>query len=1124
MKHAWKDEIHQQLLATHSAQAALRLSHDYATAFPEELLTNQSIAETVQDILKLETLTPEQPLNARILTTHTKNPSAATKLCLRLYQYANPIPLSDSVPLLENMGLRTHSDTTLAIKLSAQKTLWISNLLVTCKENCNLMPPETATLFCEALISTQAGITENDGLNRLVLLAGLSSREITLLRALTRYLQQIGFRFTHTYIENTLAAHPAITQLLVNLFLLRHGKKPSRLTIKETTKIESMLQAALDAVTSLDEDRILREFWQLIRASLRTNYFQTLPNGQPKSALAIKFESKAVPDLPLPHPLYEIFIYSTRFEGIHLRATKVARGGIRWSDRREDLRTEILGLMKAQRVKNSVIVPSGAKGGFVLKKLPSTANRAQTLEEGIACYQLFIKSLLDLTDNLKNNEIIPPKNVICHDEPDSYLVVAADKGTATFSDIANAISAEYDFWLGDAFASGGSAGYDHKKMGITARGAWESIKRHFREINIHLKETTISVVGIGDMSGDVFGNGMTYSSNIHLIAAFDHRHIFIDPTPNNELSFAERKRLFALPTSSWQDYNPALISKGGGVWPRSVKIIPISPEAKNCLGISADALTPTELIRAILQAPVDLLFNGGIGTYVKASTETHTEVGDRTNEFCRINGNELRCKVVGEGGNLGFTQRGRIEYALKGGLINTDFIDNSAGVDCSDHEVNIKILLNHQITSGKMTLDERNTLLASMTDAVATHVLKDNFDQALAMSFSAHHALHYTGLYQACMQHLEATIGLNRAVEFLPDDKKLMERKAIGESLTRPELAILLSYTKIFVKDEILRSDLPDDPWFFQILENAFPKVLSEKFSEAMKTHRLRREIISTKLSNQIVNTMGITFIFRLHTETGAAVADIVRAHTIASTIFQTNKLQKQLDTSDRQLPVKMQFDMLHYARQLLNLSTRWFLHSKRMQGNMKDIIMHYTSAVDMLRTDVHALMSGVTRNYADTIKNQFIAEGFSENLAAQIAALRVLYTTLNITEVATQNSFDIKRTARVYFDAGAQFGLVWFRDQIASDNREGHWNNMARLALRDMLDNLQRKLTMIILQYNKKEKNSAHLIQTFLTNHPTLELRWKKMLEQLHENANPEYTLFFVALQELNEMLDIGN
>lgn len=1118
MENSWKDQLHQELIKQLGSKKGKKFAEKYLPALSMSYCEQHTIEEAIEDLSQIDNLSPQNPL----AVVFFESARGEYPLHIKLYRYGSSIPLSDILPMIENMGLRTYTERPYKIAIEPNQFIWIGDFNVSYAHSNLLTLEQVNTTFNEALIKISAGICENDGFNKLVLGAGLSWQEIVIIRAYAKYMQQIGFRFSQQYIEKTIATYAAIAKKLIQLFYLKFSLKQNTANKNKRTELEHEIRADIDAITSLDEDYIIRFFWSLIKATLRTNYFQLSSDGQPKDYLSFKLNSAKVPDLPPGQPIYEIFVYSTRFEGIHLRSAKVARGGIRWSDRPEDFRTEVLGLMKAQKVKNSVIVPSGAKGGFILKKSINMLDREQVKQEVIHCYQSFIRGLLDLTDNLEDDRVISPKNTVCYDDADPYLVVAADKGTSTFSDIANGIAKEYRFWLGDAFASGGSAGYDHKKMGITARGAWESIKRHFRELDINIEEQDFTVVGVGDMSGDVFGNGLTYTSHSLLIAAFDHRHIFLDPNPNGPKTFAERQRLFNLPTSSWEDFNPRLISKGGGVYNRSSKSITITPEVKKALSITADSLTPNELIREILKAPVDLLFNGGIGTYVKASTESHADVGDKTNEFCRVNGNELRCKIVGEGGNLGCTQLGRVEFALQGGLINTDSIDNSAGVNCSDHEVNIKILLNKEMLQGKLTEKKRNQLLTKMTEEVAQLVLQDNYNQALVLGFSTMNALSYSGLYQAYIKELERLVHLDRSVEFLPDEKHLLDRKAAGKALTRPELSILMAYTKIYITGELLKSDLPDDPYFATILETGFPSLLLKSYAKDMQTHRLRREIIATQLSNQIVNSMGITFMYRLQIETGQSVADIARAYIIAAKAYQIDKLHKLIDSLNYKVTVHTQYELLHHVRQLMNLATRWFLHHRRLEGGITNNIAHYSQSISKLEKSIPDLMAGVTKEYLDKIVIQFVDIGLPEDAAKKIAATRAMYTVLNVVEVATQNKFELGRTAEVYFKVGSKFSLVWFRDQIGNDSREGHWNSLARLSLRDELDNLQRRLTIVILINDQKRLDSDELIAYWFAKNPFIQQRWEKLLEMLLSSSSIDYTIFFIALRELSTLITV--
>ncbi len=1112
MSATWKGQLEKKLIKDFGVKKGGSLYKKYAEAFSHSYHDEYDVVVASHDIGLIEKISADDPITICFYLSSDKE----SPLHLRLFQWQKPIPLFDILPMLENLDLRTYNERSNKVQLSENHEVWISDFAVSYSKG-SFEIDKVESLFQDAFIAIYDGLAENDGFNKLVLGAFLSWREITILRAYAKYLRQVRFRFSQSYIERALVNNAVITRNLVNLFLTMNNPAKQTKAKSQAEQIEKDILAALDAVSSLDEDKIIRRLLALIKASVRTNYFQLDKKGNNKPYLSIKLHSPSIPDLPLPVPLYEIFVYSARFEAIHLRAAKVARGGIRWSDRLEDFRTEVLGLMKAQKVKNAIIVPSGAKGGFVLKKDLSQASRENLQIEVVECYTLFIKGLLDLTDNIKDKKCIRPPQVVCHDDEDFYLVVAADKGTATFSDIANDIAAEYNFWLGDAFASGGATGYDHKKMGITARGAWESIKRHFRELDINISKTDITVVGIGDMSGDVFGNGMIYSHHIKLVAAFDHRHIFIDPDPDTEDSYKERVRLFNLPISSWEDYNPKLISKGGGVFKRSLKSITLTPQMKKTLDVTDNTLAPNELIRAILKSPVDLLYNGGIGTYVKASTESTTEVGDRANDYNRVDGGELRCRVVGEGGNLGFTQLGRIEYALKGGLINTDFIDNSAGVDCSDHEVNLKILLDQEVHKKKLTMEKRNEILASLTDEVAELVLSDNYHQALVMSFSAHSAKNMVGLHANYIKDLETLGVLNRQVEFLPDSKQLAERKAVNEGLTRPELAVLLAYTKIYIKHSILESDAAEDPYLSQIVETAFPLAVRKKYETAMYEHRLHRDIIATQLSNQIVNEMGITFVYRLQEETGASVGEIVRAQVVASKIFQIRELQKVIEALDFKVPLAEQYEMLANLRNLTHISSRWFLHSKHLlKDDLGKLIAHFSTRVNQLENMMPDLMSGETKNYLGALTQRFVETGLPKETATKIAAYRAIYTSLNIIEVATRNNFDLVKTAKVYFAAGERINLVWFRDQLSKDSRDGHWNIVARLTLRDELDLAQRALAVAIIKHDSKQNHTDELIEDWLESNAKALQRWENLLAMLHSSPNIDYTMFFIAMREL--------
>lgn len=1111
MENTWIGKLQAQLIKELGNDKGSAIFQKYQQALPHSYIDETTPANAVADILQLEELGPDTPI---LIKLYVNMENQDFPLHLRIFQQGKAIPLSTILPMLANFNLITDNEQPNKLTLPNNEIRWISDFSIS-YENKELDITKVSRLFTDAFLNICAGRAENDGFNKLVLGASLTWHEIIILRAYAKYLHQIGFRFTQHYIEQTLAAHPVITRDLIALFMALHD--PNKKTSKtETDAIENRINAALENVPSLDEDRILRRLMLLIKVTLRTNYFQRDKENRRKHYFCFKLSSREVPDLPLPVPLYEIFVYSPHFEGIHLRNTKVARGGIRWSERPEDFRTEILGLMKAQIVKNAVIVPSGAKGGFVLKRCLTGLTREEINKEVILRYTDFISGLLDITDNIKENEQVRPVNVMCHDDFDPYLVVAADKGTASFSDLANSISAAYQFWLGDAFASGGSAGYDHKKMGITARGAWESIKRHFRELNIDVMETDITVVGVGDMSGDVFGNGMMYTNHIKLVAAFNHKHIFIDPTPNPEASYKERVRLFNLPNSAWSDYNKNLISAGGGVFDRSLKSITLTPEMKQVLGTEINSATPNELVRIILKAPVDLLFNGGIGTYVKSSAESNADVGDRTNDYCRVDGSELRTKVVGEGGNLGFTQLGRVDFALKGGLINTDFIDNSAGVDCSDHEVNLKILLSEQIVKGDMSLQQRNDLLSSLTQEVASLVLRDNYEQALVMSFSAASARKNISLHISHIKEMEINGFFDRKVENFPDDKKLLERKSAVEGLTRPEIAVLLEYTKIYLKHSILKSSIPEDAHINIVVENAFPPSVRKRFQANMRDHKLYRDIVATQLTNIIISMMGITFVHRSQTETGASIEDIVRAFTVATQVFGAAKLIKMVEDLGFKISVTKQYEMLHNIRNLIHLATRWFLQSNLLTGNLQDLITHYSERVNHLEKIIPNLMSGFTRQYLDDLINEFLAEGLPRETAQRVATYRAIYTSLNIIDISTREGFDLVKTAEVYFSSGERVNMLWFRDQINHDTREGHWNVLARLTLRDELDAVQRRLTSAILHNADSSVNSRELVDSWVESNKVAMNRWDEMLTALHSSAHIDYSMFFIAIREL--------
>ena len=1051
----WVDDLGDALVEHLGEERGTELYALYRDAFPAAYRDDFTPEAAVLDVERMERLDPEGDL---AMTLYRPLEAEPDFFVLKLLRSGQPILLSDVLPLLEDMGVKVYDERPYEIDRAGPVDAWIYDFGLTHADG-PLDLDRVGEAFKDAFAQAWRGEIEVDGFNRLVLRAGLTWREIAVLRAFAKYLRQAGSTFSQAYKEETLSANPEIVRKLVDLFKVRFDPARGDGREDEAGEIAARIEKEIDAVASLDDDRILRSFLRLVQATLRTNYFQLADNGQPKPYLSFKFDPALVPDLPLPRPMYEIWVYSPRTEGVHLRGGRVARGGIRWSDRREDFRTEILGLMKAQMVKNAVIVPVGAKGGFVVKRPPS--DREALREEVVACYRVLMQGLLDLTDNLVGRETVPPRDVVRYDDDDPYLVVAADKGTAKFSDLANSVAAEYGFWLGDAFASGGSAGYDHKAMGITARGAWESVKRHFRELGVDVQTTEVTAVGIGDMAGDVFGNGMLLSRHLKLVAAFNHEHIFLDPDPEPEASFKERERLFNLPRSSWADYDPKVISAGGGVFPRSAKSIPLSPEVRRRLGVESEALPPNDLIRAILTAEVDLLWNGGIGTFVKASSESHLEVGDKANDGLRADGKDIRARVVGEGGNLGLTQRARIEYALAGGRIYTDAIDNSAGVDCSDHEVNIKILLGDVVADGDMTEKQRNELLAEMTDDVARLVLRNNYRQTQAISLATSQASSMLGVHSRLIQHLEQTGRLRRELAALPSEEVIAERGG----LVAPELAVLLAYAKIELFDALVASDLPDDPYMANELVRYFPRVLSERFRERMDSHRLRRELIATYVTNSLVNRAGITFAFRLAEETGAHASDIARAYTVAREVFDLRALWTAIEDLDDAIPAEVQLAMLLEGRKLVERATRWLVRSRPRPIEIEEEIAYFAPGAALLTEALPRLLLGADLAAVERKTTEYVKGGAPKELAARVAGLGAMFSALDIVEVATAAGEPTEEVAAVFHGVGARLQLQWLRDAITALPRDNRWQTLARAALRDELFGIHGALTREALQ-----------------------------------------------------------
>jgi len=1126
----WDDELRDALIEIEGEARGALLLKRWQRAFPAAYRERTSARGAVADIQKIDHLAEGE--SAFALYRPLLQPSeAGNALGFKVYRAGGPVVLSASLPMLERMGLLVLTEHPAQVTPETGAPVWIHDFELQAGAGQEIEIDTLRPLFEVAFAGVMDGRIENDDFNRLVLRAQLASDDIVVLRAYAKYMKQIGFALSQSAIEATLNGHPGVARQLVNLFKLRFD--PARQDAESAAAVKMQLTAigdALEKVSNLNDDRVLRQMLALIQATLRTNYWRLNAKGERRSYLSFKFDPSQIPGMPEPKPMFEIFVYSTRFEGIHLRGGKVARGGLRWSDRPEDFRTEVLGLVKAQMVKNTVIVPVGSKGGFVLKKAPPPTEREAYLAEGVACYKDFLRGLLDLTDNLVGGKVVPPPQTVRHDGDDPYLVVAADKGTATFSDYANAVSAEYGHWLGDAFASGGSVGYDHKKMGITARGAWESVKRHFREMGVDTQTTEFTVVGVGDMSGDVFGNGMLLSRHIRLLAAFDHRHVFIDPSPDAATSFAERERLFALPRSSWADYNAELISQGGGVWPRSAKSIPVSPEARAVLGIEAGALPPNELLNAILKAPVDLLYNGGIGTYVKAGSESHAEVGDRANDAIRVNGRQLRCKVFAEGGNLGSTQRGRIEFALNGGRINTDAIDNSAGVDTSDHEVNIKILLGLVIAEGEMTEKQRNHQLAEMTDEVGLLVLRDNYFQTQALSVAGRPGARLLEQQQRFIRFLERRGRLNRTIEFLPTDEEFADRKARGVSLTSPERAVLLAYAKMWLFEELLESTLPDDPWVATALERYFPTALRKRYAAVMPRHPLKREIVATYLLNSMVNRVGATFVHRLTEATGRDPSQIVRAYLLARESFGLVPTWAAIEALDNVVADAVQAAMIMELGRLVLRGTMWFLRSRRLGEPMTETIARFAPAVQALAAREVAkhvqangeAAAGATTAAATAANNhpplarRWIDAGVPAELAHRVAHAQALVAVLDIVEIGETVAQPIERVADVHAAIGDQLGLPRLRQLIAALPSDGYWEGRAKAALGDDLASLQQALTAEALRLGEGADNT---LETWAAHNAAPLERVQRLLGELAEVRNADLAMLSVALRELRNL-----
>ncbi len=1112
----WSTRLLEALTISRGLVAGQKLSDTFEEAFPVGYQENFSIENAVSDITYCEKLSVQHRLEMN-LYQHENEMDAVVHF--KLLSLGLSVMLSDVVPILEKMGFRIMSEKSYEIKPKNREVILLNDYRMIYKKDKPISLDAIKENFEDVFKKIWEKEIENDGFNQLVLYAHLSGREVMILRAYAKYLWQAGFNFSQDHLEETFNTNTSLAVLLINLFKTRFepGRSHRELDLEAQ---RALIEKNIDCVKNINEDRVIRRYLQIILATIRTNYYQVDEQGFSKKHFSFKLKSSEVPELPRPVPLYEIFVYTARMEGIHLRAAKVSRGGIRWSDRREDFRTEILSLMKTQQVKNAVIVPMGAKGGFVLKQMSDKTTPDEMRAEVIDCYKIFIRGLLDLTDNYQSDRLVHPLNVVRYDEDDPYLVVAADKGTATFSDTANAIAKEYGFWLFDAFASGGKTGYDHKKLAITARGAWESVKSHFHGLGFDLQKQKVTMIGIGDMSGDVFGNGLLLSKNFKLIAAFNHKDIFLDPNPDPLKSYEERKRLFEMPHSNWSDYNPKLISKGGGVFSRSDKTIDLSVEVRQALDIQKEKIETDELIRMILKAPVDLLWNGGIGTYVKSRSESHHEVNDKTNDTVRINGCDLRCKVVAEGGNLGLTQLGRIEYAQHGGCINTDAIDNSGGVHCSDNEVNIKILLNEVVKQGRLTEQERNQILASIQEEIAELVVSNNEVQTQAISMEAFRASENLEMHGYVIRELEQSQKLDRALECLPTQEVIDARKLINQGLTRPEFAVVMAYSKMSLKQAILDSSVPEDLYFHDILAQAFPKPLRVPFKEYMSGHRLKREIIATQLSSHLINNMGVSFVPRLKDETGSNAADILRAYIVSSEIFNAAMLQKTINNLNGSVSISIQYTMLHELNRLLRRSTRWFLRKKNRNIDIPKTIDRFALKIDLIGKALPSLISDYDTDTQPAI-TYYTEAHVPLALATDIVSFNSMFSALDIVEAATLKQFPVDQMAMVYYEIGKRLGLGWFRELIKKQTVRNHWEALARASFMDDLDRQQRYLAMRIMRQALDDTNIQVWIDHWLSQHQTVLTRWEHFRSELKRTPVIDFTMLAVTLRELLDITD---
>jgi len=1110
--------LEEALLSFYGDEKGQLLSSIFKDVFPLAYQSYFSTDAAVSHIKMIQSVNESHPI-----TLHLSQPEVNNKEALHftIFNYATALPLSDVIAVLERMNLKVIGEQRYEIVASKGEgqTVWLHDFILQTDLRDNVDITTLRPFFEEAFTYVWGGRAENDFFNGLVLSASMSWREVAVLRAYGAYMKQTMFPFGKKAITNTLMAYPDIAQQLMVLFTQRFD--PSA-TSNDTHRLHQAILSSLEHVANLNHDRILRHYAELIQGTLRTNYYQLDEDGEPKSYCSFKFNTRVIPDIPEPRPMYEIFVYSPRLEGVHLRGGKVAHGGLRWSDRHEDFRTEILGLVKSQNVKNAVIVPSGAKGGFVAKKASMGQGHDPFVKEGIACYRLFISGLLDITDNVEKGRTISPKNVVRHDGYDTYLAVAADKGTATFSDIANEISLKYNHWLGDAFASGGSHGYDHKGMGITAKGAWESIKRHFKEKGINVQKEEFTVVGIGDMAGDVFGNGMLISEHTCLMAAFNHLHIFIDPSPNAAQSYQERKRLFNTPGTNWADYNQKLISKGGGVFLRSDKSITLTPEMQVCFDIKASKMAPNDFILALLKAPVDIIWNGGIGTYVKSRSESHADIGDKANESVRINGADLRCKVFGEGGNLGISQLGRVEYSMRGGSCNTDFIDNSAGVNCSDHEVNIKILLADIMANGILSEKQRNHLLANMTDTVSSMVLKKSYDQTQAISLAEKESFSKINEYHRLINALESSGRLNRALEFIPSNEELIDRLAKNHSLTRPELSILHCYVKVELTEALAVDDIANNDYLSSLLEKAFPPQLVKRYKHNIHHHILRKDIIATQLANDMVDNMGMTFCHSMMESTGESASSVAMAYMVARDIFQLDDFQSTIKALDYKISADDQLSLFASMVERVRRGTRWLLRNQYQGVDLQETVNTFrVELMNVVKETPSVLGKNERRIWQDKC-DYFQKLGLDSECSNMMAMPAHLFSGLGVVEAALQSQRSIDAAVAMHHLLGDKLGVYWFADAVTGVKVENFWQLIAKESFIDDIDKVLRVMTISLLRLARKDCHYEEILQLWMQDYPVIVTRWRNMAHDLQTSQAPDFAMFSIAMRELTELANV--